>query len=158
MLDSSGNEYKKLNPDNFAQFEDGTDASSYISNTSYDVMIAFPIMGVKIAKNGTTLTVSMTDNPDAEADGYTYYAHTKGTTKKGNFYFAAYMARNNSNKYYSHSGVTATNNVNLTNARSYATARYTGYQLQGFYQRLFIQCMYLLKYKNTNGQAAVGQG
>lgn len=42
LLDNSGNEYRKLNPNNFQQFEDGTDASSYTANASYDVMIAFP--------------------------------------------------------------------------------------------------------------------
>ena len=76
----------------------------------------------------------MTDDTDAESDGYTYYAHTKGTTKKDKFYLGAYDAYNSSSKLYSHSGKTPTGNITLTDARNYATARGTGYQLMAFYQ------------------------
>ena len=129
-----GTEYKKLNKNDYTKFEDGTSASNYLANTGYDVMTAFPCLGVKIWTSGNYTYVSMTDDTDAESDGYTYYAHTKGTTKKDKFYLGAYDAYNSSSKLYSHSGKTPTVSITLTNARNYATARGTGYQLMAFYQ------------------------
>ena len=158
ILAQGGTEYKKLNLSDYTKFEDGTSASNYIANTGYDVMTAFPCLGVKIWTSGNYTYVSMTDDTDAESDGYTYYAHTKGTTKKDKFYLGAYKAYNSSSKLYSHSGKTPTVNITLTNSRNYATARGTGYQLIGFYQRTFVQAMYVLKYKNLNSQAALGRG
>ena len=30
-----------------------------------------------MSKSGSTVTLSITDNPDAEADGFQYYAHSR---------------------------------------------------------------------------------
>jgi hypothetical protein len=102
----------------------------------------------------------MTDDMDAESDGYTYYAHTKGTTKKDKFYLGAYKASGSTATitWYSHSGRTPVTSLTLKDARQGVTNRGTGYQLMGFYQRTFVQAMYVLKYKNLNSQAALGRG
>lgn len=154
-LFKDGKEVGKLNPNNFAQFEDGSSAD-ITSGSAGDVMIAFPKMGYKITTIGNTILVGMTDNPNAE--GYCYLAHTRGTTVKDKFYLGAYKGYVSSSKLRSLSGKTPTVNTTIGNFRTYAQANGSGYDQSAFYQLVFRQCMYLLKYKNLDSQTAVGQG
>ena len=151
----NGVEVGRLNPNNFAQFENGTSADITSGNAG-DVMIAFPKLGYKISTSGDIVTVSMTEKPDAE--GYCYLAHTRGTTVKDKFYLGAYKGYVSSSKLRSLSGKTPTVNTTIGNFRTYAQANGSGYDQSAFYQLVFRQCMYLLKYKNLNSQTAVGYG
>lgn len=155
VLFKDGAEVGKLNPDNFAQFIDGT-AADITSGDGGDVMIAFPRRGLTISTSGTTLTVSMTDDPD-NID-FEYNAHTRGTTAKDVFYLGVYKGYTASNKLRSLSGKTPTANQTIGTFRTQAQANGAGYEQSGFYQLIFRQCMYLLKYKNLNSQATVGYG
>ena len=155
VLLKSGVEVGKLNPNNFAQFEDGS-AADITSGNAGDVMIAFPRRGVKISTSGNILTISMTDDPDNS--DFTYYAHTRGTTRKEVFYLGAYKGYVASSKLRSLSGKTPTASQTIGTFRTQAHANGTGYEQSGFYQLIFRQCMYLLKYKNLDSQSALGQG
>ena len=150
-----GVEVGRLNLNNFAQFEDGTSADITSGNAG-DVMIAFPKLGYKISTSGDIVTVSMTDNPNA--DGYCYLAHTRGTTVKDVFYLGAYKGYVTSSKLRSLSGKTPTVNTTIGNFRTQAQANGSGYDQSAFNQLIFRQCMYLLKYKNLDSQTAVGYG
>ena len=154
-LFKDGVEVGKLNPNNFAQFEDGTDAD-ITSGDAGDVMIAFPKLGYKISTSGDTVTVSMTDNPNAE--GYCYLAHTRGTTVKDKFYLGAYKGYTLDSKLRSLSGKTPTVSTTIGDFRTYAQANGSGYDQSAFNQLVFRQCMYLLKYKNLDSQTALGYG
>ena len=59
---------------------------------------------------------------------------------------------------YSLSGKSPTVNTTLTDFRKYATARGDGYELFSFYPLTLLQCMFLLVFKNRDGQTALGQG
>ena len=154
-LFKDGKEVGKLNPNNFAQFEDGTSADITSGNAG-DVMIAFPKLGYKITSTNTTLTVSMTNSSNLE--GYCYLAHTRGTTVKDKFYLGAYKGYVSSNKLRSLSGKSPTGSKTISTFRTYAQANGSGYDQIAFNQLVFIQCMYLLKYKNLNSRNAVGNG
>lgn len=154
-LFKNGVEVGNLDPNNFAQFANGEPADITSGNAG-DVMIAFPRRGIQITTSGTTLTVSMTDNPNAE--GYSYLAHQSGSTDKDVFYLGAYKGVVENGKLRSLSGKTPTWNQTLSSFRSEAQANGSGYEQSAFYQLLFRQCMYILKYKNLNSQAAVGMG
>lgn len=154
-LFKDGAEVGKLNPNDFTKFEDGTDADITSGNAG-DVMIAFPKLGYKISTSGDIVTVSMTDNPNAE--GYCYLAHTRGTTVKDKFYLGAYKGYVTSSKLRSLSDKTPTTNTTIGNFRTQAQANGSGYDQSAFNQLIFRQCMYLLKYKNLDSQTAVGQG
>lgn len=155
VLLKNGVEVGKLNRNNFAQFEDGS-AADITSGNAGDVMIAFPRRGVKISTSGNILTISMTDDPDNS--DFTYYAHTRGTTRKEVFYLGAYKGYVASSKLRSLSGKTPTASQTIGTFRTQAHANGTGYEQSGFYQLIFRQCMYLLKYKNLDSQSALGQG
>ena len=154
-LFKDGVEVGRLNPNDFTKFEDGTSADITSGNAG-DVMIAFPKLGYKISTSGDIVTVSMTAKSNAE--GYCYLAHTRGTTVKDVFYLGAYKGYVTSSKLRSLSGKKPTVNTTIGNFRTYAQANGSGYDQSAFYQLVYRQCMYLLKYKNLDSQTAVGQG
>lgn len=151
VLNSSGTVLGYLNPSNFAYYTSGSSAP--ITNSSCNVMIEFPKMGVKISTSGTTITVSLTDEEDAS--GYNYYAFTKSGTIKDQFYMGAYLAGSG---LTSISGVSPVTNITLSTAIANAQSRGSGFDIMGFYQWTYIQVLYLLKYGNLNSQAALGKG
>lgn len=155
VLLKNGVEVGKLNPNNFAQFKDGTTADITSGNAG-DVMIAFPRRGLTIKTSGTKITISMTDDPN-NAD-FEYNAHTRGTTPKDVFYLGAYKGFVASNKLRSLKGKTITASQTIGTFRTQAQANGDGYEQSGFYQLTFRQCMYILKYKNLNSQTTVGYG
>lgn len=155
VLLKNGVEVGRLNPDNFAQFEDGT-AADITSGDAGDVMIAFPRRGVSISTTGTTIKISMSDGPD-DPD-FKYYAHERGETRKEVFYLGAYKGYVDSSKLRSLSDKTPTSRTLLEKFRAYAHATGDGYENSGFYQLTFRQVMYILKYKNLDSQTALGKG
>lgn len=145
-----------LNPDNFAQFTDGTTAD-ITSGDSGDVMIEIPKTGYKITKSGTTLTVQITDDPNKK--GFSYKAHTRTTDgDRENLYIGAFLGSTVSSNLRSVSGKLPTNNTTLTSFRTYAQANGTGYDLLSFYPVTLLQCLYLIMFKNLNSQSALGMG
>ena len=155
-LFKNGQEVGNLKRDNFLQFEDGRSAD-ITSGDAGDVMIAFPRRGVKISTSGNIITVSMTDDPDNS--DFKYYAHTRKTTRKEVFYLGAYKGwKDGSNKLRSLKDKAPTNNQTIATFRGYAQANGSGYEQSAFFQLTFRQVMYLLKYKNLNSQATIGQG
>lgn len=151
-LFKDGQEVGKLNPDNFEQFTNGSPADITTGNSG-DVMICFPIRGLKIETIGTKIYIKMTDNinnPD-----FKYYAHQRGAIKKDKFYLSAYRLDANG---YSISGVLSEGNIALNSWREIIHRFGSGYDVGAFYQLVFRQSMYILKYKNLNSQDAVGYG
>lgn len=156
LLDASGNELGKLNPNNYAQYEDGTDAPINVLG-SYDVMVAFPKRGLKISTANNKVTISMTDDPD-NAD-FKYYAHSYGSHNNCDLvYVGAYKASVSNNKLYSCSGQSPLVSQTIGTFRTYANNRGEGYEQMTFYVRTFLCCAYILRFGNLNSQAAVGRG
>lgn len=156
VLFKDGVEVGKLNTANFNQFEDGT-AADITSGDAGDAMIAFPRRGVKITTVGNTLTISMTDDP--ENPDFEYLAHSRGDARKETFYLGAYKGfKDGSGKLRSLSEKKPTATQTIGTFRTQAQANGAGYENSGFYQLMFRQAMYLLKYKNLNSQVAVGRG
>ncbi|MGN0354395.1 MAG: hypothetical protein ACI4EI_04900, partial [Muricoprocola sp.] len=156
LLDASGNELGKLNPNNYAQYEDGT-AAPITTLGSYDVMVAFPKRGLKINTANNKVTISMTDDPD-NAD-FKYYAHSYGEHNNCDVvYVGAYKASMSGNKLWSCSGKSPLVSQTIGTFRTYAHNRGTGYEQMTFYVRTFLCCAYILRFGNLNSQTAVGQG
>ena len=154
VLFVNGKEAGKLNPNNFAQFENGSAAD--ITTAGNDVMIAFPRRGLSITRAGQVITIKFTDDPD-NAD-FKYYAHQRGTTNKDVFYLGAYKGYVANGKLYSSPGKTITANQTIGTFRTYAQARGTGYDQSGFYQLVYRQAMYVAIFQTLDSQSAVGQG
>jgi len=151
----NGVEGVKLNPNDFTKDINGNTVN-LASAAVGDVMVAFPRMGLKISTSGNIVTIKMTDNPDDAT--FEYNAHTRGTTRKEKFYLGAYKGFLDSSKLRSWSGKTPTATQTRAVFRTQAQANGAGYDQSGFYQLIFRQCMYLLKYKNLDSQTALGRG
>lgn len=162
VLFKDGAEVVKLNPNDYSKDINGN-SIDITSGDAGDVMVAFPRMGLKMSKSGDVVTISMTDNPNDA--NFKYYAHQRGNTEKDVFYIGAFKGYSASSKLRSLSGKTPTGNQNISAFRTLAQANGksdgnggSGYEIGGFFQLTFRQCMYVLKYKNLNSQEAVGMG
>lgn len=142
-----------LDPNDFSKFTDG---SSITSDT--DVMIEVPApIGYKIESDVNGTKVWVTNDPNAE--GYCYNAHSLYAEKDcAAIYFGAFLACQRSDGLHSLPGATPITNISLRQARQYAQTRGEGFQLFSAYPLKLMQCMYLIIYKNTNGQEALGYG
>ena len=152
LLNTSWVETAKLNPNDYTKTIDWASANI----TSGDnVMVMFPRRGYKISKNWNTVTVSITTNPNAE--WYCYDAFRRGSTQKDKFYLWAYHWSLSWSVLKSWSGKGIAVNHNITNWRTYAQANGTWYEQWAFNQLTYLQCLWLLKYKNLNSQATLWQ-
>lgn len=125
-----------------------------------NVMIAFPVMWIKMSKSWSTVTLSITK--ELNKDWYQYYAHSTWTlsnpwTPQDVFYLWAYKWYSSSNVIKSWSGqsptVSQTQNTFITRAKSNGS----WYNIIGFYQRMFVNCLYMMKYGNPDSQTVVGK-
>jgi hypothetical protein len=161
----NGAEGKKLQRNDFTKHEDGTTAD-ITSGSEGDVMIAFPRRGLKISiENSRYITISMTDNPNDA--NFEYMAHKRGSTLKDKFYLGAYKGSHPTGLVglRSLSGKTLYAPSSLKELRTYAQANGapdgnggSGYDVSGWYQLIYRQCMYILKYKNRSSQSTIGLG
>ena len=139
--------------------------SSLWTLTSGDnVMIKFPRMWIKMSKSGSTVTLSITDDPDAESDGFQYYAHSRWTFSspiaKDAFYLGAFKATNSNNILKSWSSATPVVSITQANSISYARANDNNdgsawYDIIWYYQRQFINALYMMKYGNPDSQSVI---
>ena len=144
-----------LNPNDYTKYENGTSAP--ITTVGKDVMVEFPKRGYKITTENNIVKIRLTDNPNAS--GYSYKPFSRNAEgDRDYFYYGAYKGYVSSNKLYSASGNTPTVNQTRATFRTYAKSRGTGYAQNGFYQLTYLQCCYLLRFKNLNSQEAVGYG
>ena len=144
-----------LNRDNYTQQENG--GSADLTGGAGDVMVEIPKIGYRLWNDENYQYVSVTNDP-AKAD-YCYYAHSLNSTGDcDKIYYGAYYGYVNGNNLYSRSDVTPTTNITLTDFRTHASNRGTGYSLESFFPRTLMQCLYVVMYKNLNSQTALGQG
>ena len=145
-----------LNRDNYAQKEQGG-TTTINSMSAGDVMVEIPKIGYKMTNDSNYQYIQITDNPNAE--GFCYLAYSLDSENDcDKIYIGAYLGFNSSSKIVSLSGQAPTANITLTNARTYASNKGTGYQLLSFYPLTLLQCLYTIIYKNLNSQAALGRG
>ena len=151
---NNGVEVGKLNPSNFNLYENGDAAP--VTKLGNDVMIAFPRLGVRITTENNKIIISMTKAPNNP--GFKYYAHSRGDVSTDVFYLGTYKGYVSGDKLYSAPYRYPTTDQTIGTFRTQAHNRGSGYEQSGFYQLVFRQCMYILKYKNLNSQNAVGWG
>lgn len=151
----NGVEGKKINPNDFTKYVDGTG----VSITDGDVMIAFPVRGIKITKNteSNLIICSVTDEPNK--DGYSYLAHTdKNNVVKDKIYIGAYEGLVRNSMLCSVRDGTPFPELSVSQLEEKATANGDGYDLFSWWHLIYIQVLYLLKYKKRNSQTTIGYG
>ena len=155
VLSSTGDEKFKLNPNDYTKQANGTTADRPLGN---DTMVKFPVRGIKRWKNGSVSFLSITDNPNAEAQGFIYTTFYYGNKRLTEFYLGAYDAYEANKKLYSYHDVAPKVNTTLTQFRNLAKARGAGYQLVDGYMIDYLQACYLMVHKSADCQTTVGMG
>ena len=155
VLSSTGDEKFKLNPNDYTKQANGTTADRPLGN---DTMVKFPIRGIKRWKNGSVSFLSITDNPNAEVQGFIYTTFYYGNKRLTEFYLGAYDAYEANGKLYSYHDVAPKVNTTLTQFRNLAKARGAGYQLVDGYMIDYLQACYLMVHKSADCQTTVGNG
>ena len=137
--------------------------------TSWDnVMVKFPLRWIKMTKSWSTCTLSITNNPNAEDEWFQYYAHSRWTLsnpiKKNAFYMWVYewSVASSVLKSLSWATVYTKDNWNATMwdfinfARANDGNDWTWwYDIVWFYQRQYINALYMLIYWHLSSQTAI---
>lgn len=121
-----------------------------------DVMVKFRRLGLNIKTVEDKIYITMTDNPDDP--NFKYYAHTRGAERREAFYLGAYLGYEENGKLRSVKDVMPTASKTIGAFRTSAQANGKGYEQFAFYQLVFLQAMYVLKYGNLDSQTAIGKG
>ncbi|MCL2427400.1 MAG: hypothetical protein FWD05_13825 [Oscillospiraceae bacterium] len=146
-----------LNPNNFAEKEDGSPAN--ITGDDGDVMIEFPKMAIKIETKEDIIIVQITNDEYAEDRGFKYNAHTRNNQgDRDNVYIGAYESLTVDDKLRSLSGHASEADASSAIFRTRARANGSGYDMLAFYQQVMLQTLYLIRYKNLDSQGAAGRG
>lgn len=154
-LFKNGAVVRYLNPDNFAQFEDGS-AADISSGDAGDVMIEIPKFYYKIGRVGNYVEVKIAN---ALMAGFTDYAFSYKGEVKDKFYIGAYLGyKDGSGKLRSLTGKTVTGSMTIGASRTAAQANGAGYEQLAFNKLTALQVLYIVMFKNLNSQDALGQG
>lgn len=152
-----GAEVKALSKTDVTKYADGTSAATDIASGTYDVMTKFTRGGYYINHSSGKLIIKVTDDP--EADGFCYKAFQRGSNDLDEFYLGRYKGYIDGNgKLRSYSGVTPTGNKTIGAFRTAAQLNGDGYENSGFYQLVWRQCLYMVKYLAANSQDTIGKG
>lgn len=150
-----------LNPDNFNQKADGSDA--VLTGEDGDIMIEFSKFAYRLYNEDNYLYVSITNDDEAVANDerFHYYAFTRETEGDiDKFYLGAlkgYVDADGKLRSIA-SGTTPTASISLDTSNSAALLNGENYSIIGYSQLVALQCLYLIKYGNLDCQAALGMG
>lgn len=125
------------------------------SGNDGDVMIKFPKIYWKINKLGGKLQVKFSTK---EFGGAICKAHTVDSSEKDHIYISAYLGTEVSSAIRSLSGKIPISNKTIGTMRNKAQTNGTGYQLMTYYNLLMLQVLYIVFFKNRDGQSSLGRG
>lgn len=144
-----------------------------LSWTSNNVMIKFPVRWVKMTKNGSTVTLSMTK--ELNKPWYQYYAFNRNGTIMGQMYLwafkwsfttdnstvSAYSAWNSYLKSWATGAYTSWQSPavsqTISTFKTTAEKNWTNYHQIWWFQRMYVNCMYMMKYGNPDSQTVIGR-
>lgn len=139
---------QKIQKNDYTLLEDGRKITDVYSYNQYDVVIKFPDLYYRIDYTDSNLK---------------FYVSTKPFTnsKKWNSrYIGAYLAYTaQDNCVYSHSSKSPTDNQSLnTQKQQLANRNDNKYRLFNYDDLLMLQMLFILRYKNTDSELALGRG
>jgi hypothetical protein len=143
-----------LDPNDFTKKIDGSNAD-ITSGLDGDVMIEIPKIFWKFSKNETDRIIQISR---VEREGFVCLAHTRGDKVVDNIYIGAYPGVVIDGKLRSLSGKTPTSFKTHAAFRTTAQANGEGYEQFLFYQMMLLQILYVIFFKNLDGQTALGRG
>ncbi len=153
ILNTSGVVTHYLDKDDYSR---DTDGNSVNITSGDNVMVEFPKMYWYIYKEDNIVHFKLASYK--VNNNYKALAHLRGTSEQDKIYIGAYLGYLNSSTLKSWSGRTPTASKTSANFRSYAQANGTNYQKMTWYMYLMLEILFVLKYKSTDCQTALGRG
>ncbi|KZR58984.1 hypothetical protein [Pseudobacillus badius] len=153
LLNEKGEAVAELNKNDFSKTAQGGTA---ILNSKYNVMIEFPKLWIKIETAGDVIQIRFASSQIDKT--YKCLAHKKGNKEKDVFYLGAYLSSINSGILRSWSGFRPATAFSIAENRQLSALNGEGYGLMNFYQMLYLQVLFIFKYKCVNSQVALGLG
>lgn len=133
-----------------------TTLSGYSTSTSADDFVRVPTWWLSITNTDDTITISFSD---AQVNStYQKYASTYKGADRGYFDFGMFHSIVSSSKLYSYSGATPTVSTSISDFITCAQARGSGYDIINYDEVTYLTALFILLFKRTNFQAAVGNG
>lgn len=130
--------------------------SGVSTSTAADAFVHIPTWYLSITSDDETITISFSDN---QVDStYVKYASLYNGSDRGYFDFGMFHSVVSSSNLYSYSGVTPTVSTSITNFIKYAQARGSGYDIINYDEVIYLSALFILLFKRTNFQAAIGRG
>lgn len=133
-----------------------------LDGTDGDVMVEIPKFAYRIYKDSGKLYVSISnDSTVITSDSrFHYYAFSK--EEEGDcqyFYWGAFKGSlDNNGNLQSVINQKPTSGRTIGAFKQLAKNKGTGYSITSYFQLIALQCLYIIKYGNLNGQSALGQG
>ena len=143
-----------INPDNYGEYLDGR----AVTAEDGDIMVEFPKTYYRIRQDKQFTYVEIADNAAALADGFTDFAFSYNGKVQDKFYVGAYKGRIIDDKLRSVGGDYPTTNRTIGQFRAAAQKGGAGYEITPFNKLVFLQVLYLIRFKSLNSQAAFGKG
>lgn len=131
-----------------------------------NVMIKLPVRWIRMTKDGSNVTLSITDWLGRESEWFQYYAFQKTWDVDANanttvathpLYLGTYLSTNSSNTLKSLSWQWIYADTNIGNFLTYSQNNWTWWNLMWWYQRNLINAYYMMKYGNPDGRSVVGR-
>ena len=144
-----------LDETNFNKKADGS--ASVLTGADGDVMIEFTRNGWVSITNDSSYVYVRISNTKVD-NTYQQLAFSYKGTVRDKFYIGVYLADLDGTKLRSRSGVAPLVSKSITDFITYAHNAGTGYELINFYKYTLLQVLYLIRFKNLDGQTAVGKG
>ena len=151
VINSDGSLDSYLNPNNFLQYEDGTDF--YLSRRT---MIEIPTVYWKFTKTTNGYEVRFSDTQIDSS--YQALAHSRGDTLKGNLYIGAFEGTINNGILISRSNENPTLSTTLSDFRAAANAVGSGFELMNFHSWTLLQILFVAMFKSLDSQSSLGYG
>lgn len=123
-----------------------------------NVMIKFPVRWIKMSKSWSVVTLSITE--ELNKTWYQYYAHSTWTlsnpwTPKDAFYLWAYKWCLANPRLKSWSWQRPIMSETQSTFCTYAKANGSWYNIEWFYQRMYVNALYMMKYWNPNSRSRI---
>lgn len=162
---STATVYKYLNPNDFSKYEDGTSSTNEISGTSggvsalHHTMTEIPKVYYSITNDASYVYVRICDRKVNST--YTCLAHTSGSVEKDLLYIGCFL--NSSliigSDVYIYSRADAVINMDLISTiRPRVKTLNSAYEVMSFNQLILLQALFVILYKSTDSQTALGKG
>jgi hypothetical protein len=126
------------------------------ATATWDKFTKIPFKWLSLSSDATYIYIKFSDiQQDAS---YTDWYFSYNGTVKDNMYIGDFLSYMTGSLAYSRTGQTPTPSVSITDWITYSQTRGTGYDLFRYNQLIFLQCLYIVLFKSTDSQTALGYG